>query len=288
MGPRGHRNLLAIPLAFGGATSTRLRQAAANTDNVLDATGTNPGPSFTIGVLVQPTTLTSGRAMYARDNAGGGHTLTISGTSGAVAMRSTRNGDTSADTITSSTGIIRANRWSFVFAVRDVTATTFLSIYSGSLARSILKDSATGTNGSGVLDNDSGRLTTIGNDWNGSPTVSFQGRIALACLFKRALSLTEMNAIRDAVLDGDCAPIGYLPQCLELVIPGEHGAGCRVNSYGRDSGLSFTQTTTKPCGAGSWPVGASRRRMAYKVPAVGGGSIQPPRSMHQFRMRAAR
>lgn len=261
-----------IPLRFGNATSDRLRQSAANTDNVIDATGANPGPSYELFVLCQPTALTSARAMYCRDNAGGGHTMTISGTSGAFAMRSTRNGDTSADTVTSNTGILKANRWSFLFASRDVTATNYLSLYYGSLTQAIVKDSVSGTNGSGVLDNDSGRLTTIGNDFNGSPTIAFPGRIAVVARFNRVLSMTERQTIRQACLDGGVGVIGWMPGCVELVVPGEKGVGVRVQSYGRDSGLSFTITGCKPCASGSWPVlERHRRRRVFKAPAAGGG-----------------
>lgn len=262
--------LLPLPLAFGSATSTRLRQVAAASGSEIDAVGGNPGNSYTIGVLCQPTTLTSGRAIYCRDNAGGGHTLSISGTAGAVQMRSTRAGDTSADTITSSTGIIRVNRWNWIFAVRDVTATTFLSIYAGGLTSRITKDSATGTNGSGVLDNDSGRLTTIGNDFNASPTVSFQGRIALVCRFARVLSLNEMQAIQFGYDEGIAA---LMPWCQEFVIPGERGAGVSVSNYGRDQSIRFTQTGTKPVGAGGLPVqpfAVTRRWRSGKAPALGG------------------
>lgn len=264
------RPLVPIPLRFGAATSDRLRQSANNAD-ILTGSGT-PGPSFTIGLLVQPTTLTSGRLIYVRDNAGNGIRVAISGTSGAWSVDCSRNGGLNDDTITSSTTVLGLNRWTWIFAVRDVTAATFLSVYSGGLKSALRKDTASGANGSGAWDADvTSQFTTIGNDVAGSPTLAFQGRIAVVTRFTRVLSLNEMQGIQQAALDGDVSPVGWLSGCVELVVPGERGAGVRVNNYGRDNGLSFTQTGTKPCARGFWPaLEKSRRRRRVKAPAAGG------------------
>lgn len=142
---------------------------------------------------------------------------------------------TTAQSVTTATGILLATTWQFLAFTWDIT-NGGPKIYVGSLTAALTDVSTGAVDGSGAKSDDSANAVTIGNSAAGSN--SFPGRHANVMVFARDLSLTELLAIqfsgRPVVSDGTLrlwAPLYSIGHMEDL--SGYHRAGTNTTMVTR-------------------------------------------------------
>lgn len=137
----------------------------------------------------------------------------------------------------------------------------------------------TDTNTGSVGTSRTGGIFDVGSYENVAATVNLNGRVAAIKVWDAALTLDEIKSELPSVR----------PQRLTSLnawYPGFPGSGERARDYsggGRDWTEVGTLSDEDPP---PLSYGAPLLWLPY-VAAAGGGATQPPRSMHQFRMRGA-
>jgi hypothetical protein len=193
---------LPYSLLFGTATSDRVTIAPSSSNNALTAR--------TIVLLVYPTAFNSSRALWTRlPNGSFNGFFRVSDTSGNIQFAHRRTAST-FDYSTNSTPL-KLNQWQWIAGTYDLSlGASVAHIYSAFLNAPWTEATyATSTQGSGTCDtSDSTDSIAIGNTSLGSPTVAFQGSIALYMEWNRALTIDELRFVRRA--DGRVPPRGLI------------------------------------------------------------------------------
>jgi len=209
---------------------------AVNTDRVVLATSTllDVGNPFTVAGWFYPTTLTSGRILFAK--AGGLYVVDLSGTGGDLRLQWNRAGG-STSFITNDTPLANLNQWYFVAGVMDTTASAgnVGSIYTGTLTTAVVESTyGTATDGAGGVGTN-GLAWAIGNRGAGTQNLSFEGRIAWAGLWTRALTLANLRELQYRMMNTvDCQVFMHL---------GHQGTGTQIDYSGNKINGTVTGAT---------------------------------------------
>lgn len=263
--PKGGRGPFLKALRFGLATSNRVNMAA----------GLNNIHTFSVAVLIFPTTFTIQRAMWYK---GGSFQkgLRFSDSSGNIEIFSSTA--TTAINTVSTTVFLRLNTWRWLFATCDDTAKQAHLYYCSPNDSAVTAAAETVTTGSGAASSESDQPHAWGNE--PVTNTAFQGSIACGVHYNRVITKREMASIAQGMFP--------LNGCDILVNMGERGAGRKVINYapppasGRiDGTISGALAKAHELGV---PFRPMMRRIVMKAPAAGGGTAFPD---HYYRMMRA-
>lgn len=251
-------------LTFGAATSDRVDCGSGERLDDL-------GPTFTYALWCYPTGNTDDRTLIFKGPSGSFRKMLrlngVGGNAGNLEFVARRAG-LNLIYVTSDKPFATLNRWYCVAVVFDLNAAAgeLAQIYVGRPDLPAVESPyGTATDQSGSLDTDAADPQVLGN--SATANAAFQGRIAAAAVFNRALSLAEVRAWQFSALDEPYPEV--MAGCVGLWYPGNEGP-TRVVDYagyhndGTVTGATLSRGVVLPTRVA--------RRVVVRVPA--GGAVQ--------------
>jgi hypothetical protein len=248
-------------LKFGGATGHRIDFGTPSAWTGLT--------SLSALMLVQPTTLTSGRTLLAKcaGSQVSGYKLSLNGTTGSLRFEATA-ATTSTVYTTNTNPLAGLNQWVWVGFAFDPSVSPNVRIYSARRGRA-LREETYGTTtdqvGGYTIDTSANQLVLCNNSGASS---SFQGSAAFLGFWSEVKALASLNQVRDAV---DAYPFLELPPARIYAIPGfpgdQAGSG-RCHNFAASGGTNGV-TSGAVLTDGPLPM------LRYTSPAAKGNTIAP-------------
>lgn len=238
----------AAALTFGAVNSDRINCGSAS------ILGDPPG--LTIIMWAYPTSSTSGKCYAGKDqnvSPFAGWLFRQFGTTGQLRISAVTTG--TGLNFVSGNNLAPSNIWSCVAGTIDFSALT-AKLFAGTVATPLVEATSysTSTTGTGSYQSDVANVLYLGN--GAFLNSAIVGRIAVAALFRRQLSIPEMQAWQYGALNDPFPPV--MAGCVGLWYPGNEGAASVLdysgyNNTGTVTGATLSRGVSLPARS-SWDV----------------------------------